>query len=127
MFGISLNNIYFIVAIILSLLNIYQFFTGKEKDQTIKGLVRSWQNHAEGIKNALLQLSLTPGHQLSNDKMYGSIQVLSQQAVALDKALREQRFYDDNEIKKKLEENEEQFKALLQKPMQQPINNPVTK
>ncbi|MFA7301431.1 MAG: hypothetical protein WC069_03920 [Candidatus Shapirobacteria bacterium] len=108
-----LNTIYTVVGIILGTLNIYQFVTNQEKEKSTKALVRSWQNHIEGIKNALLQLSLTPGHLLSNDKMYGSIQVLSQQACALDKAMIEQRFYDDKEIKNKRDENESYFKEIV--------------
>ncbi len=110
---ISLNNIYLIVGIVLGLLNIYQFFMNKSEKSFTKSLVRSWQNHIEGIKNSLLQISQTPGHNLTKEGLSSSIQVLTQQAVALDKAMTEERFYKDSEVKKKREEIEKQFKELL--------------
>lgn len=109
----KLNDIYVLLSIILTALNIYQFFSAHKDKQAIKGLVRSWQNHAEGIKNALLQISMTPVHQLEKEKLLGSIQVLAQQASALDKAMTEERFYDDKELKKKKEENDKVFQQFL--------------
>jgi hypothetical protein len=113
MFGFSLNEIYLVLSIFLALLNIYQFFAIRNEKQFIKGLVRSWQNHIEGIKNTLLQLAFIPGHQLTKEKLLGNIQALSQQAAALDKAMIEQRFYDDKELKVKRDDNDKQFKELL--------------
>lgn len=75
---IDLNNTYLIVGIILGILNIYQLIKNRNDSNFIKGLVRSWQNHIEGIKNSLLQLSQTPGYQLTKEKLLGSIQTLAQ-------------------------------------------------
>lgn len=113
MLKITLNDIYLILGIILAFLNIYQFFSNKSDKQFVKGLVRSWQNHIEGIKNSLLQLSQTPEVNLSQEKLLGNIQSLAQQAAALDKAMTEERFYDDKELKKKREENDKLFRDLL--------------
>lgn len=114
MFKLSLNDIYLFVGIVLGFLNIYQFFSNRNEKQFITRLVRSWQNHIEGIKNTLLQLAFTPGYQLTKEKLLGNIQALAQQAAALDKAMIEQRFYDDDkETKQKWEDNEKQFRELL--------------
>jgi len=106
----------------LAVLNIVLFIWGviqlrdfQNQEKALKNKVRLWHKHIEGIKNALLQLSQNP--QSFNDKtdIASAINMVAQSASSLDDSFAEDRFYSDEEIKSRREENEKQFKKMLNK------------
>ncbi len=108
-----LNNIYLIIGIMLGLLNIYQLLIGHKERESVKSIIRGWQNQAEGIKNALLGIVYSQQNFSTTEDMKGAIQAISQSAVSLDKAMTEERFYTDKEVKNKKTKSEEEMKELL--------------
>ncbi len=116
----DLNTFYLIASISLTLLNILQFFQNKEKTDTIRNLTRSWQNHAEGLKNSLLNIAYGSEKFTNKSDVAAAIEAVAQNAVALDKALIQQRFNSDKEVKKKIEESEKATQAMFQTKSEQP-------
>lgn len=88
------------------------FVSRKDKEST-KSIIRSWQNQAEGIKNALLGISYSPKEFTRREDIAKSVQGIAQSVIALDKAMTEERFYTDKEVKVKKEKAEEETKNLF--------------
>lgn len=102
-----------LVTIVSIVINIYQFFTSKEEKKNTKILVRAWQNQAEGLKNALLNISYNPNNFTNKQDVLSAINAVAQSAVSLDKAMAEERFYSEDEVKEKKEETEKEMKKLF--------------
>ena len=108
----NLNDIYLILSIILILLNIVQYFRNRDDKNILKNLARSWQNHAEGLKNALLNIAYSNKYTNKED-VKAAVEAVAQSAVGLDKALVEQRFNTDDEVKKLREKTARQTKQFF--------------
>ncbi len=106
----NLNLFYLLISIVLGLLNIYQFFGKKKDDQAINSLVRSWHNHVQGLKNALHAIASQKVDSQDKNVLYGNLQAIAQQAVALEKAMGEERLHSESEIGKKKHGSEKQIK-----------------
>ncbi len=102
-----------VLNIILFIWGIWQLVSARKQEENIKGRIRDWQNQAEGIKNALLQISQNPGQFTDKNDMAGAVLSAAQSAVTLEKIFVEERFHTDQEIKQKREAAEKDFKKLL--------------
>jgi hypothetical protein len=108
-----LTIISFTLNLVLSGLGIYQFVTSKKEEENTKSRVRDWQNHAEGVKNALLQISQNPSQYSDKGAVISAVSAVAQSAVTLDKVFVEERFYSDEDVKRKREEAEREIKDLF--------------
>lgn len=110
-----LGIISFGLNLLLAGIGIYQFVSAKKEEENTKGRIRDWQNQAEGIKNALLSIAQNPDQFTEKKDIASAVLGVAQSAVTLDKVFVEERFYPDEEVKKKREEAEKETKALLEK------------
>lgn len=116
----ALNIINVVVSISLGLItiisiaiNIFQALSSRSEKHNTKLLVRVWQNQAEGIKNALLGIAYNPHNYSNKEDIASAVNAVAQSAVALDKAMTEERFYSDEEVKRKKEETEKEMQKLF--------------
>lgn len=99
--------------VIIVIVGVYQLVTSKKEEENTKGKVRAWQNQAEGLKNALLNISYNSKGYSEKDDVIEAITAISQIAVSLDKSFIEERFYNDAEIKVQREKRDEETKKLF--------------
>lgn len=108
LFSIILNVILFIWGGL-------QLLSARKEEEKARGKIRIWHKHIEGIKNALLQIGQNPNKYTNKEDIASSVQAVAQNAVALDDAFAEDRFYKDEEIKARREIGEKEMKTLFKK------------
>ena len=109
-----LTIISFVFNLVLGLLSLYQFLDSQKKEENTKAMLRSWQNQTEGITNGLLQISQNPKYFSSVTDMAQSVGVAAQSASSLNKAMSQQRFYSDEEVRLQKEKSDQELKKLME-------------
>lgn len=104
----------FLINLILGGVSLYQFVDAKNKEENIKIMQRSWQNHIEGINFGLLNIAQNPKNFTSTIDMAQAVGVAAQSANALNQAISQQRFYSDKEVRQQKETSVQEIKKLME-------------
>lgn len=103
-----------IATLILTILNIYQFFQKQSEVKTREFLLTNWHNTMEGLRNALFQIAQNPNHFSSKEDVVGSVNILSQVVSSMTQAMEEQRFFSTKQTLQNRLDKQKKFDAQMQ-------------
>lgn len=102
-----------ILTLILTILNIYQFFQNQSESKNKEFLLTNWHNSMEGIRNALFQIVNNPSSFTNKHDVISAVNVLTQVISSNVQSMEEQRFFPGKKALLKRQERQEKFEKQM--------------
>lgn len=117
----------FLLNLLLAGIGLYQFISSKKEEENTKSKVKLWQKSAEGLKNGLINIAVSPDAFSNKNDIAKAVQSLSQIATSLDDSFVEERFYTEKEVKAKRESTIREQKKLFSFSASPSASKPISK